>query len=226
MHDPRKIVNRARRRAGGTPAAQDPKGDRGCAAIMVRRAWGVLVLLAVAGCQSGRGGGDAPALIPAQQLHGTIKGAAIVYLTDAQWQLATSGMTEITTLPRERVQMEAAPMPGGGFNLRPVRCPPGCTPIMRYERRQVRGGDVGSTPLPDEVWIPQCDCPPTEPQVALPVFAQPPPACRIILRRVTEGKIGHGTLIIQCEPVNCGGTCHLVWRRLPTGVMQMGCECR
>ncbi len=189
-----------------------------------------LVMVAlVAGCQSSRSG-DAPALLAAADLRGTIKGPSAIYFTDEQWSLATSGMIEVTTIPDGRVQMEGSPMPGGGMIVRPVRCPPGCTPVMRHERREVKPvpGDVSYTPHPDEVWIPECHSSPTLKEDPGEYHVLPPraPPCRIIFRRITQERPGQGLVVMQCEAVNCGATCHLVVRRQTNGVLQLACECR
>lgn len=187
---------------------------------------GLVMAALLAGCQTSRRG-DVPMLVGAADLRGTINGPAVVYFTDEQWSLATSGLIEVTTIPEGRVQMEASPMPGGGMIVRPVRCPPGCAPVMHHERRALKPapGDVSYTPHPDDVWIPACICEPSMPNVPVPGAGALPP-CRIIFRRITQERPGRGIIVIQCEAVNCGATCHLVFRRQTNGLLQLACECR
>ncbi len=179
-----------------------------------------------------------PRIRNVMELRGRTQRSTLLHCTAKQWQAATKGMTAIKAAPKTAAALEAVPLPGRpGERIIGPRCPPGCEPVMRYRRagtaRKGRFSSVGYTPHPDDIIIPECICPPDEPD--LPGGGQPGTqrsGCRFVLRfRAWPRRAGTpprvpAMPIFTCETTTCQGECRLESRRRPDGVIEIYCACR
>ena len=171
------------------------------------------------------------------ELRGVSRKGLLIHFTAEQWKAATKGMGRLKPGPRSKAALEAAPVPGrpGDFVIGP-KCPPGCTPVMRYQRAAKRrpprpgktGSPVGYTPHPDDFIIPECICDPDEPD--LPGGGQGGlnrSGCRLVIRfQRQRPPRAFPTPVITCDRTTCTRNCRLASRRLPDGRIEIFCDCR
>ena len=166
------------------------------------------------------------------ELRGTTRKGLLIHFTAEQWKAATKGMTVLKPSKKIVGALEAVPAPGrpGDWIIGP-RCPPDCTPVMRYRRAASRprkpGGPrspVGYTPQPDDFIIPECICDgkPEEPGEIPPRPIRV--GCRLVIRFERQSDIVPRP-VITCEAVTCEGRCELVSTNGQDGRIQLLCDC-